>query len=469
MRIKNLSNSRVMVKNLNTLERSLQVRVGKFQADEQSLNSVVINATEAPIVASNAGIYMAPLRIASEVEGSVSNIITYDQNTKEIFDSGLTSHQIQDLSNVTEQGATTSTTVVFANPTTSFVTGSGSVGIDNVQPLNTLDVGANVSFIDSGSNVLVVRGGAFIDGDLTTAGTVTSVKSVNLEVHDPIIEIGKNNTDVNFAFDAGMVMNRPSGENVTLVYREDDDEFAVGYTQNTASDRFIEPDASGGLDFRVYGNVTSDTYFGSAEFMTGISNIAILESNVSALNQNIASNLAAARTDLQSNVVLVRADIDSNLAAARADLQSNVALLRTDIDSNVVILNENIASNVDQSNAYARADLQSNVTLLRTDIDSNLAVARADLQSNVTILQNRLSDNSFRISTNATDLAETRAWVASNAVTLNQNIASNLSAARTDLQSNVSLLRADIDSNASILKQSVASNLNAANTYSRAE
>ena len=34
---------------------------------------------------------------------------------------------------------------------------------------------------DTGSNVLTVRGGAFIDGDLTTTGTVTSVKSVNLK------------------------------------------------------------------------------------------------------------------------------------------------------------------------------------------------------------------------------------------------------------------------------------------------
>ena len=221
-----------MVKNLNTLERSLQVRVGKYQADEQSLNSVVINASDTPIVASNAGIYMAPLRQATEAEGLTSNVITYNQTTKEIFDSGLTSHQIQNLANVCEQGATTSTTVSFTNPTTSFIT-TTQVGIANVTPANTLDVGTNFSVSDTGSNVLTVRGGAFIDGDLTTTGTVTSVKSVNLEVSDPIIEIGKNNTDANFLFDAGVVMNRPAGGNIALVYREDADEFAIGYTATT--------------------------------------------------------------------------------------------------------------------------------------------------------------------------------------------------------------------------------------------
>ena len=459
-----------MVKNLNTLERSLQVRVGKFQADEQSLNSVVINASETPIVASNAGIYMAPLRQATEAEGLTSNVITYNQTTKEIFDSGLTSHQIQNLANVCEQGATTSTTVSFTNPTTSFVT-TTQVGIANVTPANTLDVGTNFSVNDAGSNVLTVRGGAFIDGDLTTTGTVTSVKSVNLEVSDPIIEIGKNNTDANFLFDAGVVMNRPASGNIALVYREDADEFAIGYTANNASERFIEPRGGDGsnLAVHVYGNVEANTFFGSAEFMSGISNIAVLESNVSTLNQNIASNLAIARTDLQSNVVLLRADIDSNLAVARGDLQSNVTILRGDLQSNVALLRADIDSNL----ATARTDLQSNVTILNQNIASNVdqsnVYARADLQSNVGILQARLNDNSFRITTNATDLAETRGWVASNAVTLNQNIASNLSVARTDLQSNVTLLRADIDSNAVILNQNIASNLNAANTYSRSE
>ena len=250
-----------MVKNLNTLERSLQVRVGKFQADEQSLNSVVINASETPIVATNAGIYMAPLRQATEAEGLTSNVITYNQTTKEIFDSGLTSHQIQNLANVCEQGATTSTTVSFTNPTTSFVT-TTQVGIANVTPANTLDVGTNFSVNDAGSNVLTVRGGAFIDGDLTTTGTVTSVKSVNLEVSDPIIEIGKNNTDANFLFDAGMVMNRPAGGNIALVYREDADEFAIGYTANNASERFIEPRGGDGsnLAVHVYGNVEANTF-----------------------------------------------------------------------------------------------------------------------------------------------------------------------------------------------------------------
>ncbi|MAG10337.1 MAG: hypothetical protein CL494_08015 [Actinobacteria bacterium] len=467
-----------MVKNLNTLERSLQVRVGKYQADEQSLNSVVINASDTPIVASNAGIYMAPLRQATEAEGLTSNVITYNQTTKEIFDSGLTSHQIQNLANVCEQGATTSTTVSFTNPTTSFIT-TTQVGIANVTPVNTLDVGTNFSVSDTGSNVLTVRGGAFIDGDLTTTGTVTSVKSVNLEVSDPIIEIGKNNTDANFLFDAGVVMNRPAGGNIALVYRESQDEFAIGYTDDNASDRFIEPEVSGGLGVRVYGNVTSDTYFGSAEFMTGISNIAVLESNVSALNQNIASNLAVARTDLQSNVVLVRTDIDSNLAVARGDLQSNVTILRGDLQSNVALLRTDIDSNL----AVARTDLQSNVTILNQNIASNInqanVYARADLQSNVSILQARLNDNSFRITTNATDLAETRAWVASNAVTLNQNIASNLNAANTysrgDLQSNVGILnnniasnlavaRSDLQSNVGILNQNVVSNIAAVRT-----
>ena len=51
-----------MVKNLNTIERSERIRLGKYTPDEQTINSIIINASSQLIDANTNGFYVAPVR-----------------------------------------------------------------------------------------------------------------------------------------------------------------------------------------------------------------------------------------------------------------------------------------------------------------------------------------------------------------------------------------------------------------------
>ena len=157
------------MKNLNTIDRSERVRIGKHVPDEQAVNTIIINASSNVIHASQEGLYIAPIRVDSAFS---SNALCYDVVTNEIIDSGKTVSP-QDLQGVTETGNTTTETVEFNNSTTSFVT-SSNVGIANSNPQHELSVG----------------GDAYISGNLTVLGETTMISSENLRVKDAIIEIG---------------------------------------------------------------------------------------------------------------------------------------------------------------------------------------------------------------------------------------------------------------------------------------
>ena len=174
----------------------------------------------------------------------------------------------------------------------------------------------------------------------------------------------------------------------------------LGHTLSDPSSTDLVPDASNALVVHVYGTLEVDTsidvganiaisdvasnvidvtgpiaasmFLGDGQYLTNVANLVILQSNVSILNQNIASNVSDVRTDLQSNVLVLNQNIASNVSDVRGDLQSNVS-----------ILNQNITSNVSD----VRTDLQSNVTILNQNIASNVADLRSDLQSNVSILE----------------------------------------------------------------------------------
>ena len=208
-----------MVKNLSTIDRSERVRIGKHVPNEQAVNTIIINASSNVIEASQEGFYLAPIRVN---EAMNSNIMCYDITTNEVVDSGkgLT------FQGLTEAGNSTTETIQFTNNTTGFVTTS-NVGIANTNPQHELSIGGDV----------------YVEGNLTVIGETTAISSENLRVKDAIVELGENNTDGDFVFDLGLIMTRP-GSNVTASYIESSNEYIIGYTQNSASDTYITPDAS---------------------------------------------------------------------------------------------------------------------------------------------------------------------------------------------------------------------------------
>jgi len=132
-----------MVKNIPTIERSTKIRFGKHANDNQAENTVVFNASDAPISASTPGsLYVTPVRVA---ELSGANFFAYHAQTAELVDSGVATDLLGGitLENATTVGNVTSNTVEFNNVTTSLVA-SSNVGISNTLPTHALSVADKV-------------------------------------------------------------------------------------------------------------------------------------------------------------------------------------------------------------------------------------------------------------------------------------------------------------------------------------
>ena len=439
-----------MVKNLNTIDRSERVRIGKHVPNEQAVNTIIINASSNVIEASQEGFYVAPVRLN---ESLYSNVMCYDISTKEIVDSGKTI----DLQGVSEVGNTTTETVQFTNNTTSFVTTS-NVGIANTNPQHELSVGGDV----------------YIEGNLTVLGETTTISSENLRVKDAIVELGENNTDSDFAFDLGLIMSRP-GSNVTASYIESSNEYIIGYTQNSASDTYITPDASNLIQMRVYGDVTANSFIGDGSFLSNVIQDTDLEANLTIIRDEMAANTLTLRDDLQSNATILRGEMAANTLTLRDDLQSNVTILRGEMAANTLTLRDDLQSNATilrgemaANTVTLRADLQSNISIsestLRGEMAANTVTLRGDLQSNATILRGEMAANTLTLrddlQSNVTIL---RGEMAANTVTLRDDLQSNASILRSEMAANTVTLRADLQSNIAITESTLRGEM-AANT-----
>ena len=170
-----------MVKNIPTIERSTKIRFGKHANDNQAENTIVFNASDAPIAASTPGsLYMTPLRVA-ELAGA--NFFAYHAQTSELVDSGVATDLLGGitLQNATTVGNTTANVVEFNHPTTSFVT-SSNVGIANTLPTHALSVADKV----------FIKGAV---GDTDDLRIVGNTKTDRLSTAGDAVVIDKDNTN----------------------------------------------------------------------------------------------------------------------------------------------------------------------------------------------------------------------------------------------------------------------------------
>jgi hypothetical protein len=255
-----------MVKTLPTIERSTKIRFGKNVQEDQGENTIVLNASNTVVDASDAGaVYITPVRNFRDYIGKPEVVLMmYNTLTKELTESGESAQDIignVGLDEVANQGNATSNTIIFNNNTTAIVT-TGKVGIANTSPGHTLSIGSNVYIDDVGpSNVLVVNGGVSIEGNLAVNGGITTITTENLIIEDAIIEIGKNNTSEDTTLDLGLIMTRP-GSNVTVGFKEVENEMVLAYTQSSAYSNTITPIVSEDLDVHVYGGVLTESNVG---------------------------------------------------------------------------------------------------------------------------------------------------------------------------------------------------------------
>jgi hypothetical protein len=252
-----------MVKNSSTIDRGTKIRLGRWHNDDQADNTIVINASDTPIqVDQPDALYMKPIR----TDERDSTLMTgFNINTFEIVNTGLRRDDVapREIDYYANIGNTLTSTLLFTGDR-SFTT-TGTVGISNIDPIHTLDVGTKFYVDENNVNVLTVLGNTYVQedlvvgGSLNVIGTVTAIDTVNTTVKDAIIEIGKGNV----SSDMGIIMDRP-GTNVTLGYREVVDEFVIAYTDSSATSSAVVP-SSELIDVRVHGrlhtnsNLTVDT------------------------------------------------------------------------------------------------------------------------------------------------------------------------------------------------------------------
>jgi hypothetical protein len=116
-----------------------------------------------------------------------------------------------------------------------------------------------------------------VGGNLTVNGTTTSIDSVTLTIEDPLITLAKNNSggDAN-VLDQGLLINRGSLDNVSMIWDESEDEFAMAVTAAE--------------DGATAGNITIDSY---AALHAGVTTVTDLQTpQLSAADGTTAATIA---------------------------------------------------------------------------------------------------------------------------------------------------------------------------------
>src|SRR6056300_1202358 len=439
-----------MVKNLNTIERSERIRIGKYTPDEQAINSIIINASSETLEADTYGFYVSPIRTQSSV---LSNTLVSNTVTKEIVDSGENINK--SLEDVTTVGNTT--------------------------PIHTLDVGSKFFIDENASNVMDVTGNVFVSdtlfvvGNLEVLGDTTLTTQQNLLIDDSVVELGKNNYDSGAGFDLGFVMTRSTAvSNVGIGYREAQDEFFLGYTDNNAYEHYLTPNADNNVKFHVYGSIVTDANVG----ISNTSPIHTLDVGSNVYIDDTASNILVVHGDSKIDETLFANDISvSNVLEVSGNINALTELNVTGnihAASNVIVTGGIQAlSNVDvtrdlnvSGNVYATSDV--NVTgntnaLSELNVTGNVyASSNVDVTQELNVTGNTNALSELNVTGNTNALSELNVTGNTNALS-ELNVTGNVHASKNVVVSNDLAVSRDVyASNVNVNKKlSVTGNVEA--------
>jgi len=203
-------------------------------------------------------------------------------------------------------GAIDAVTIGSTSAATALVV-SGGVNIDDGGDgaIDGCVIGANTAAAISGTTIaassnLTVGGNATVTGNLTVNGTTTTIDSTTLTIEDPLLTLAKNNSGGSAnTFDQGLFFNRGSDANVSFLWDESADQFAVAVTS--------------GEDGTTAGNVTVDSY---AAFKAGVITASDVETASISAADGTASSTIANSTGVHTiaSAVLTTADINGGTA-----------------------------------------------------------------------------------------------------------------------------------------------------------
>ena len=221
-----------------------------------------------------------------------------------------------DLESVSNIGNTTSNTIQFTNSTTGFVTES-NVGIANTNPQNDLDVGSNLSVLDTGSNVLSVTGNVSAtsitigDFQIVSAYGLDHVTNENNQTTDTIIS---TNTTTGFNASSNIVAGGTVQANKIVSTSNLEVGTANLFVDTTTSNVGIGTNTPD-YELDVVGNVNATYLIGDGSAISAIqsSNVSDFASNVSRIGALETST--ALGSDLDNNsarITTVSDDLSDN-------------------------------------------------------------------------------------------------------------------------------------------------------------
>ena len=242
-------------------------------------------------------------------------------------------------------------------------------------PLNINTPASNTSYLDS----------LHVDGDLHVHGNTITTSAINLSVHDPIIELAKDQTGPGVDF--GVLGNRGGTNNGIIFFDESANEWAVAFTNDDAT-------TSGNITVASYSNFqANDVTFNAATIADG--------SGIEALNATklTAGSIPNARVSA-SNVTQHEAAL--TIATSQVTELTNYA--------RVAVSSENLNLSGLMIRATDRIDTKTSVSGLT--VSGTLDAKYIDTQYLTELNSNTVADADTTFVEDATDSAQKRVTLA---------------------------------------------------------
>ena len=221
------------------------------------------------------------------------------------------------------------------------------------------------------SSNLTVGGNATVTGNLTVNGSTTTIDSTTLTIEDPMITLAKNNSggDAN-TFDQGLFFNRGSLANVSFLWDESADQFAMAVTS--------------GEDGTTAGNVTIDSY---AALRAGVTTVSDLETgSISAADGTAAATIANSTGVVTvPSAVLTTADINggtvdgATIGGASAGAGTFTTLIAANTQSGTLKANDGTAA-IAIANSTGAVTISTAVELDGGNVTINESSASVDFR-----------------------------------------------------------------------------------------
>jgi hypothetical protein len=238
----------------------------------------------------------------SQLEGYVNGAYANLASGTQLVDADSdTSVDVEPTSDVDEVHISTGgdQTAIFRSATTQL----GVTQLSNTATTITgLVTNGDITLTPNGTGQVAISSNMEVTGNLTVNGTTTTIDSTTLVIEDPLIQLAKNNSGgAANTFDQGLFFNRGSDDNVSFLWDESEDQFALAVTS--------------GEDGTTAGNVTIDSY----------ADLRAKDITCTDIDGILGSNTAAAATvttlTASGNVELDGGNVTINESSASVDFR----------------------------------------------------------------------------------------------------------------------------------------------------